>query len=961
MILRDELRQFADELRDERGLDFGVRLGINSGNVVVGKIGDDLRMDYTAQGQTVGIAQRIESLAETGRVYVSEATAHLVSEFFELRSVGHPNIKGVDGSVEVFELEGASAAVSRIEAAETRGLTQFVGRDQEMQMLEMVLARSEDGFGQVVGVVGDPGLGKSRLCLEFVKRCRTHGLVVHEAHCPAHGRNVPFLPILELFRSYFGVTQQDSEAVAREKITNLMQRLDLELGDALPVFFEFMGIGDPDTPPSTMDANVRQRVLFDLIHRITRPLADSGETVVVMIDDLHWIDPGSDLFVAQIVEAVESGRVLLLLNFRPEYTAAWTQKSHYQQLPLVPLNATAVADLVRHLLGDDKTLRPMTERLLTWTEGNPFFAEEVIQMLIETGAVERQAGHYRLVGDLKHLEVPSNVRALLAARIDRLDERSKRVLQRASVIGKGFEAPLLEDIAGVDAADLDAALDTLKNNEFIHDTALYPTRKYAFKHPLSHEVAYASQLNESRRETHAAVATALEKHSQDRLDEMAALFAHHWEEAGEALNAANWHRRSAKWVGRTDFVAAARHWNKVRLLVRELPDDAEAAKLGIAACLQLLSLALRIGMDADEARLVLQEGQAFADATDNRLAHIYLSGAHGLALCTAGDVGAYLEIALDNRRRLVATDDIRVQANVWTYHLHALWLAARFSEALELSEKGLAVVSRDGRQNWLGGITLRGAFSLARAICLNWTGRLRDGIEELGCCQRFGEEDKSREIVAYARFWLTEGCYLAYDEARALASAHQADEMSRELGDPPNMIVFKQIAYGYAHLAAGRAADAADQMREASREKRAAQEYAGQVTQLLAEALLRVGDLSAAVDAAEDAIALCRRSLRGNYEAIAHGVLARALLRRDGVAARAEVEAALDNAAELIDSTGARTLAPYLLEWRAELAAALGDEVTCEQLLRQAGQGYDAIGAPRHAQRLIVERKARSA
>ena len=456
----------------------------------------------------------------------------------ELRSVGHPNIKGVDRAVEVFELEGASAAVSRIEAAETRGLTHFVGRDQEMQMLDAALARAEDGFGQVVGVVGDPGLGKSRLCLEFVKRCRAHGGVVHEAHCPAHGRNVPFLPILELFRSYFGVTQQDSEAVAREKITNLMQRLDLELGDALPVFFEFMGIGDPDTPPSTMDANVRQRVLFDLIHRITRPRADSGETVVVMIDDLHWIDPGSDLFVAQIVEAVESGRVLLLLNFRPEYTAAWTQKSHYQQLPLVPLNATAVADLVRHLLGDDETLRPMTERLLTWTEGNPFFAEEVIQMLIETGAVERQAGHYRLVGDLKQLEVPSNVRALLAARIDRLDERSKRVLQRASVIGKGFEAPLLEDIAGVDAADLDAALDTLKNNEFIHETALYPTRKYAFKHPLSHEVAYASQLNESRRETHAAVATALEKHSQDRLDETAALLAHHWEEAGEALNAA---------------------------------------------------------------------------------------------------------------------------------------------------------------------------------------------------------------------------------------------------------------------------------------------------------------------------------------------------------------------------------------------------------------------------------------
>ena len=961
IILRDELRQFADRLRDERGLNFGVRLGINSGDVVVGKIGDDLRMDYTAQGQTVGIAQRIESLAEAGRVYVSEATANLVSGFFELRSVGHPNIRGVDGSVEVFELEGASAAVSRIEAAEVRGLTHFVGRDQEMQMLDVALARAEDGFGQVVGVVGDPGLGKSRLCLEFVKRCRANGLVVHEAHCPAHGRNVPYLPILALFRSFCGVTRQDSDAAAREKITNLMQRLDPDLGEALPVFFEFMGIGDPDTPPSTMDPDVRQRVLFDLIHRFTRARADSGETVVVMIDDLHWIDLGSDLYVARIVEAVESGRVLLLLNFRPEYTAPWTQKSHYQQLPLVPLNAAAVADLVRHLLGDDETLRPLMERLLTWTEGNPFFVEEVIQMLIETGAVERHGRRYRLVGDPKHLEVPPNVRALLAARIDRLDELSKRVLQRASVVGKGFEAPILQDIAGLDAVDLAAAFDTLKNNEFIHETALYPTRKYAFKHPLSHEVAYASQLNESRRETHAAVAMALEKHAEDRLDETAALLAHHWEEAGEALTAATWHRRAAEWVSRTDFVAATNHWDQVRGLVRKLPDDGEAAELSIAACMQLLSLGLRVGMDPDEAQRVLQEGQAIADASGNRHAHMNLSLAHGFTRCTTGDVATYLEVALESRRRLIETDDIRIQANVWSYLAHALWIAARFSEALQLTEEGLALFSRDGFSKGAGGGSLRGIFSLFRGICLNWTGWLRDGIEELGNCQRFAEDDGSRELVGYARFWGAEACYLADDAAGTLTSARQGDEISQELGDPANMIVFKHIAYGYAHLAAGRAADAAEQMREARREKRAALEWAGPVTQLLAEALLRLGDLSAAATAAAEAIALCRRSLRGNYEAIAHGVQARALLRRDGVAARAEVEAALDNAAQLIDRTGARTLAPFLLEWRAEFAAALGDEVTCEQLLRQAEQGYDEIGAPRHAQRLTVERKARSA
>jgi tetratricopeptide (TPR) repeat protein len=372
-------------------------------------------------------------------------------------------------------------------------------------------------------------------------------------------------------------------------------------------------------------------------------------------------------------------------------------------------------------------------------------------------------------------------------------------------------------------------------------------------------------------------------------------------------------------------------------------------------------------MDRDEARLILEEGQTFAAATGNRRAHMKLSLSHGFALCTAGDVGAYLEIALENRRGLVATDDIKMQVEVWTFLAHGLWLAARFPEALKLTEEGFAVVSRDIRPEynphaeWTGVSPPHCMFSLSRGNSLNWTGRLREGIEELESCRRFAEELKSREWLAYSRFWVPEAYYLASDAAGASASAREAEEFSRAVGDPANMIVFKQVASGYAHLAAGRAADAAEQMREARREKRAAQEWSGQVTQILAEALLRIGDLSAAATSAEEAITLCRRSLRGNYEAIAHGVLARALLRRDGVSARAEVEAALDNAAQLIERTGASTLAPFLLEWRAELAAALGDEVTGEQRLRQAAQGYEEIGAPRHAQRLTVERQARLA
>ena len=288
--IRDQLREYGDRLRPEQGISFGVRIGINSGDIVVGKLGDDLRMDYTAQGETVGIAQRIEQLAESGRAYLGEATERIVRGYFALRSLGASRLKGLDDTIEIFELEDASAAHTRLEVAQARGLTHFVGRRDEMEMLETALARATESHGQVVGVVGDAGLGKSRLCYEFAERCRAQGIVVYEAHCPAHGKNVPFLPVLDLFRVYFDIEVQDTAAQSREKIAGTVLLLDPELNDSLPVLFEFMGVADPAKSPSTMGSEGRQRLLFTLIHRVARARSAQGDTVIILIDDLHWID-----------------------------------------------------------------------------------------------------------------------------------------------------------------------------------------------------------------------------------------------------------------------------------------------------------------------------------------------------------------------------------------------------------------------------------------------------------------------------------------------------------------------------------------------------------------------------------------------------------------------------------------------------------------------------------------------
>jgi class 3 adenylate cyclase len=951
--LRDEIARYATEVKREHGIGFSARMGINSGEVVVGKIGDDLRMDYTAQGHTVGLAQRMEALASPDSCYVTAATAALAGGYFDLHDLGEFRVKGVTDPVRVHRLTGVGRSRTRFDISRARGLSRFVGRAADIRTLADAVAQTDAGNGQVVGVVAEAGTGKSRLCFEFLERCRARAMSVYECRAVAHGKNIPLLPILELYRAYFGITSEDDDRLAREKIAGRMVLLDLGFADALPLLFDFLGVTDPQRPAPRLDPDARQRQLLAVLRKVIQSISE-GQPTVTLVEDLHWLDDASGEFLAHMVDARAGSRNMLLLNFRPEYHAEWMQKSWYRQIPLTPLGKEAIAELLADLLGTDPSIAALVDPIRARTGGNPFFTEEVAQTLIESGCLEGTRGAYRLVAPIERLEVPATVQAVLAARIDRLSEREKRLLQVASVIGKDFAEPLLAEVAELSAEELKASLAALRRAEFIHEQAIYPVVEYSFKHPLTQEVALGSQLRERRRRVHAAVARAIERRNAEHLDERAALLAHHWEEAGEAVTAARWHRRAAEWVGTTDFTAATHHWGRVRALLRELPDDREAAALGIVACMQLLNVSWRVGTGLDEARALLEEGQTLANAIGDRRAHLKLSMVYSRARCGDGDVAEYLEVAIENRRAALEIDDIVARANAWAYLSDALGFGARFAEAIQITEDGLARFPRHiPPEEWVYGISPHVVLSFWRGFGLSWTGRLREGIEEFGRCRRFAEEDGTPEAAAYALFFVGEAHYLAHDADRVLASARQGEEISRRLGEPPALVALTQLAYACAHLAAGRAADAVEPAR-ASLELHgiANKANAGWSATLLAEALLETGDLSSARAAAQEAITLCGRSLRGNYEAQAHGIVARALLRGEGEAAREEAEAALSKAAELIERTGARALAPALREWRAELAAGLGDETERERLLREALQGYEEIGAPGHAERL---------
>jgi class 3 adenylate cyclase len=325
--LGDGLRRYAEELKRTHGLLFSVRMGLNSGDVVVGRIGDDLRMDYTAQGHTVGLAQRMEQLADPGRAYVTGHTARLVAGYFRLRDLGRFAVKGLREPLGVHELEGAGALRTRLDVARARGLSRFVGRAGELAALEAALEHASAGQGQVVGVVAEAGTGKSRLCLEFVERCRARGIAVREARCVAHGKMLPFLPVLELLRAVFGVPESDSPLEARRKIAGHLLLIDRTLDEVLPIVFDFLAVPDPERPAPPMDPDARQRRLLGVVHRLVHARS-AREVGVILFEDLHWIDGASEPFLESLVEAVSGTRTLLVTNFRPEYHAGWMRRSY---------------------------------------------------------------------------------------------------------------------------------------------------------------------------------------------------------------------------------------------------------------------------------------------------------------------------------------------------------------------------------------------------------------------------------------------------------------------------------------------------------------------------------------------------------------------------------------------------------------------------------------------------------
>jgi tetratricopeptide (TPR) repeat protein len=858
-----------------------VRVGLNSGEVVVRAIGNDLHMDYSAVGQTTHLAARMEQLATPGSIRLTAATLRLAEGLVRVNTLGQFPVKGLPEPVEVFELVGASAIRRRLQASAAGGLTRFVGRQQELLALQQALEQAGAGHGQVVAIVGEAGLGKSRLYYEFVHSHHTSGWLVLESASVSYGKATPYFPVIDLLKRYSHVEEHDDTRTIRVKITGQVVTLDPVLQDTVPALLSLLDALPDDSPFLKLDPPQRRQRTLDALKRVL--LRESQEQPLLLVfEDLHWIDAETQVLLDRLVESLPTTRVLLLVNYRPEYQHSWGSKTYYTQLRLDPLPPVSAEEFLQALLGDDASLKPLTQLLIARTEGNPFFLEESVRTLVETGVLVGERGAYRLAQPLASLQVPATVQAVLAARIDRLPPEEKRLLQTAAVIGTEVPMPVLQVIADVPEEVLQRGLAHLQAAEFLYETRLFPEREYTFKHALTHEVAYGSLLLERRRALHARIVEALEALAGDRVTEQVERLAQH-ALRGEVWDKALTYCRQAgeKAMAQSAYREAVEYFEQALSALSHLPETRDMCEQAID-----LRFGLRSAFNAfgDFGRLleVLRETESLAAALDDprRLGqvsvflsvHFYIMGTYDQAIAAA------------QRALALATSGDSVLQALANYALGAAYGArGDYRQAITCNRQAVSFFDGARRHERFGIGFLPAVNARARlAQCYAEMGAFAEGHALGDEGLQIAEACAHPESLMIASWGVGLLALWQGDLPRALALLERAVGIVHE-ADLPGWFPMVAIALGAAYTLAGHVADAVSLLTQAMERAITAEMEGtqGLCSRLLGEAQMLGGCLEEAHTLAEHALALAREHQQRGNQAYALHLLGDIAARRN--------------------------------------------------------------------------------
>lgn len=664
--LQKSIEEYALDIRGRLGVDVQVRVGLNSGEVVVRGIVTDVRHEYTAVGQAAHIAARMEQLARPGTIYMAQPTANAVGSLFEVRPIGPVPIKGLAEPINVFELVAARRMppASRIAAAKPGGLSQFVNRETELTLIGKALERVAQGHGQAVALVGEPGIGKSRLAYEVIKS--STGWMALEGRALSYGTRTAFLPIASMLRAFFDIQDTDDIATVRDKVVRelaLLGERNTEMHSAVLWLLDIPQEGPEGAAWMELDPVIRRQRTIDSIKRLMVKLSNV-HPLILLIEDLHWIDAESQAVIDALVEVLPYARILLMVTHRPEYEHRWEASEAYSLIRVDPLSAPLMETVALDMLGPNSTLAVVREKLVAHTEGNPFFLEESIRSLAETGVLQGERGAYEVAAPVNQLSIPSSVKSVLAARIDRLPREDKSLLQAASVVGRDVPVDVLALVMDEPASDVQTRLENLQRSEFVLEVKSSP-REFTFNHALTHDVAYAGLLLDRRKLLHAATVFAIERVFSNRLNEHVETLARH------ALAGENW-PKAANYLRQAAMAAALRS---------NYGDAAALHRMALEACSHL-------GNSKD----------AVALAIDIRC-DLYN------ALLAFGDHAPIFEVLHEAERLAESLGDARRLLRVRGFLAMSMWWIADYPRAIELATRAIST-AQDLRRPGLEGIAL---------------------------------------------------------------------------------------------------------------------------------------------------------------------------------------------------------------------------------------------------------------
>jgi class 3 adenylate cyclase/tetratricopeptide (TPR) repeat protein len=927
--MQEAVTRYGDEVQRTHGVPLQVRVGLNSGETVVRAMGSDLHTNYAAVGQTVHLAARMEQMAKPGSILAAADTVRLARGWVEVKPLGPVMVRGLETPVEVYEIVGAPAARSRLQASAARGLTRFVGRRAELDALRQNLASMGDGHGRVVALVGEAGVGKSRLLSEFARAAAAEGSLVLESGSRAYGTATAFRPGIEILRRYFKIEPGDEPRTVREKVTGKVLMLDRALEDTItPLLGMLQSL--PATEPflSRPPAERREQAaaaVLRLMHRESQV-----QPLVLVFEDMHWASPETQRSLDLVVNVLPPA-IMIIVSYRPTYDDGWSGRPHYTRLRIDPLPAAAAGDFLDALVGDAPELAPLKKLLIGRTDGNPLFLEECVRTLVETHVLLGRRGSYRVTAAPADLEIPATVQTLLAARIDRLPPREKRLLQCAAVIGEDGPVRLLAEISDLPEEALRETLVHLEQSELLQTKA----EQFRFRHSLTHAVTYETLLHDRRCQLHGAIALALERLYADRLDEQLDRLGHHafagelWDKAVVYLHRAGV-RSLAHFAGRE----ATAYLEQALMALRYLAETPEAMRQGVDIRLELRNALLPYGQQREifvhlgEARRLaeaLADGPRLGRVLASLSNHYWNMGEADLAIEAGREA-----LAIAERTGAL---DLQIVGNFSMGGAHRA--RGDYRETVEYMRRVVALLDLDGTYEYFGQHGLPAVLARSHLVwSLAELGQFADAVATAEQSVDIAEVSQHAYTVAHAHLGLG-GVFIRqgrFAEAIPVLERGLAASARAPLLYPP-----LAVDLGMAMAHAGRV-DEGRALVEGGVARARALGRVGRLSLLVTHlgTVSRLGGRTgAAGELAREALHLAvTRKERGN-QVYALWLLG-GLAAGEGPAARARSEDHLRRAAALADELGMRPLRARCLLALGLVAREAGDRAAARDLLGQA-------------------------